>query len=101
MRCLITLHLQSGSREDESWDSVHPLLVLQFRTQVHGMIPLAFRMGLPTAVKTLWKSSHREAQRCVSQVILNPIKLIVNIMCGSPSPWRPRGVELLVVYAIN
>lgn len=94
MRCVITLHLQSGSREDESWFSVHSLLVLQLRTRVHGMIALALGMGLPPAVKTLWQSSHRLAQRCVSQMILSPIKLTVNVMYGSSSPWRPRGAEL-------
>lgn len=88
-------HIASAVRK-QRWNlvlsSLSPCFAAQYPSPWNNS--LALGMGLPPAIKTLWQSSHRLAQRCVSQVILSPIKLTVYVMYGSLSPWRPRGAEL-------
>jgi hypothetical protein len=67
MRGLITLSLLSRSKDEFS------------PGPPHTHMPPTFRVDLPTAVKTLQKSSLRHVHRCVSQMILNPIKQTINI----------------------
>lgn len=49
---------------------------------VHDPSPqrgVAPSQGHPSSVKPFWKHPHRQHARCVSMVILNPIKLIMTI----------------------
>lgn len=60
--------------------SAHALLILWSRTPAYGMVPPTFRVGLSCPLKLFGKHPLRHTQRCVSMVLLNPIRLTVKII---------------------
>lgn len=63
----VTLFPQLGSKRDECWYSAHFLHVTESRTPAPRMVPPIVRVGLPKSI------------RFVSMVILNLLKLMINI----------------------
>lgn len=52
-------------------------LFIQSEAPAWGMLPPTFRTSLLSLVKPLWKNLHRHTQKCLSIVIINPVKLTV------------------------
>lgn len=52
-------------------------LFIESRTPARGMVPPTLRVGLLKLLNPIWKLSHRHAERFISQVILDPLQLIV------------------------
>lgn len=51
----------------EGWGLISFLLFpFQPWTPAHGLAPSTFRMVPPNSINSLWKQSHRHAQKCVS-----------------------------------
>lgn len=74
MRQLLTLYLQSGSKEKEVNSVVHLNFSLS-RIPSHGMMPQKFRMALPTSIFPIKILHWRYSQWFASQVMLNPVML--------------------------
>lgn len=55
------------------------LLFIRSWTLLHGVISLAFRVGLSNRMNTVEELPFRHVQGFVSMVILNPIKLSIKI----------------------
>ena len=52
-------------------------LFIESRTPAQGTVPPTLRVGLLKLLHPIWKLSHRHAERFISQVLLDPVQLIV------------------------
>lgn len=74
----------------------HFLLYIQSRIPTHGIVSATLRIGLPTSINPTQTLPHRHAHRIVSQVILEPVRLISNINHhrGCESLFKIRALSL-------
>lgn len=86
LKRLVTLHPQSGSRDTGNAGAQLDLsFFIQSATPACRVALPIVRMGFPSSVKWLRKCPHGH-QRCMSQVILGPVKLTVR-MSLKTAPW--------------
>lgn len=81
MRRLVS-HIASecGSRDEHQCQcTINFRLFAQFKTSAHGMMPSTFRISLPVSINPAWGVPHTLAQTFVSWLILEPVKLTVDV----------------------
>lgn len=91
MRQLLTLHVQSGSR-DECRCSAPFLFFHTVWDLRHGIVLLIFRVGRPTSINSIQKTPRRHPEACFL-VVLDPVKLTTVNNQHSPNPFLTLGLK--------
>lgn len=83
---VVIWHLQSGSSQKVvSWLSFSFYSVLDQNPR-NGIITV--KLGLPASVDPAYKHLQRHVQSLVSQVIVDPVELTINVNCPITRNWR-------------
>lgn len=89
-------HIAPAVRKQRDTAGAHRLLYFLSWTLPHGMLPPTSKMALSVLQKPFWAHLHRYSQRCVSMVILNPVKLTTRINHHSLESERLMGIQGIV-----